>query len=124
LPNAPVIGVHDSLKGQIPRGFVVLKAGIDTNPDALRAVLVQLIRDQIGPVASLRRVDIIAGLPKTRSGEILRKTMRGRAWRTTAMGGVRQTVELPSAATGRCPLTCDDERDSAQKPRNQDSPPP
>jgi len=67
----------DPLKGQIPRGFVVLKAGDDTNPDTLRAELIDLVRNQIGAVASLRRVDIITGLPKTRSGKILRKTMRG-----------------------------------------------
>ncbi len=77
VAECAVIGVHDPLKGQIPRGFVVLKAGTDIDPDALSAELVQLIRDQIGPVAALRRVDIIAGLPKTRSGKILRKTMRG-----------------------------------------------
>ncbi len=77
VAECAVIGVSDELKGQIPRGFVVLKAGIDADPGALRAELVELIRDQIGPVAALRRVDIIAGLPKTRSGKILRKTMRG-----------------------------------------------
>ncbi len=77
VAECAVIGVSDELKGQIPRGFVVLKAGIDADPGALRAELVELIRDQIGAVAALRRVDIIAGLPKTRSGKILRKTMRG-----------------------------------------------
>jgi propionyl-CoA synthetase len=77
VAECAVIGVNDSLKGQIPRGFVVLKAGIDTDPDALSAELVELIRAQIGPVAALRRVDIISGLPKTRSGKILRQTMRG-----------------------------------------------
>jgi len=77
VAECAVIGVNDQLKGQIPRGFVVLKAGIGTDPDVLSAELVELIRDQIGPVAALRRVDIIAGLPKTRSGKILRKTMRG-----------------------------------------------
>ena len=77
VAECAVIGVDDEVKGQIPRGFVVLKAGIDTDPGVLSAELVELIRDQIGPVAALRRVDIIAGLPKTRSGKILRKTMRG-----------------------------------------------
>jgi len=72
-----VIGVHDALKGQIPRGLVVLKAGVSTDPAALSAELVQLIRDRIGPVAALRRVDVVPALPKTRSGKILRKTMRG-----------------------------------------------
>ena len=77
VAECAVIGVNDDLKGQIPRGFVVLKAGVDADADVLRAELVELIRDQIGPVAALRRVDIIAALPKTRSGKILRKTMRG-----------------------------------------------
>ena len=77
VAECAVIGVHDPLKGQIPRGFVVLKAGIDTDHDVLSAELVDLVRAQIGAVAALRRVDIIAGLPKTRSGKILRKTMRG-----------------------------------------------
>ena len=77
VAECAVIGVNDELKGQIPRGFVVLKAGVDVEPAALSAELVQLVRDQIGPVAALRRVDVVAGLPKTRSGKILRKTMRG-----------------------------------------------
>jgi propionyl-CoA synthetase len=77
VAECAVIGVNDALKGQIPRGFVVLKAGVDADPPVLSAELVQLIRDQIGPVAALRRVDVVAALPKTRSGKILRKTMRG-----------------------------------------------
>ena len=77
VAECAVIGVNDELKGQVPRGFVVLKAGIDTDPDALSAELVGLIRAQIGPVAAVRQVDIVAGLPKTRSGKILRRTMRG-----------------------------------------------
>src|SRR5271170_2678203 len=77
VAECTVIGVSDELKGQIPRGFVVLKAGVDADPGVLSAELVELIRDQIGPVAALRRVDIITALPKTRSGKILRKTMRG-----------------------------------------------
>ncbi len=76
VAECAVIGVNDALKGEVPRGFVVLKAGVDADPDSVSAELVQLIRDQIGPVASLRRVDVVAGLPKTRSGKILRKTMR------------------------------------------------
>jgi propionyl-CoA synthetase len=77
VAECAVIGVNDDLKGQIPRGFVVLKAGVSTDPATVSAELVQLVRDQIGPVAALRRVDVIAALPKTRSGKILRKTMRG-----------------------------------------------
>ena len=77
VAECAVIGVNDPLKGQIPRGFVVLKAGDRTDPDLVTAELVALIREHIGAVAALRRVDIVAGLPKTRSGKILRKTMRG-----------------------------------------------
>ncbi|GAA4855432.1 propionyl-CoA synthetase [Pseudonocardia benzenivorans] len=81
VAECAVIGVADSMKGQIPRGFVVLKAGVDGAAegyeDTLRAELVQLVRDQIGAVASLKDVAVVAALPKTRSGKILRKTMRG-----------------------------------------------
>jgi len=77
VAECAVIGVHDPLKGQVPRGFVVLKAGVDTDADVVSAELVSLVRAQIGAVAGLRQVDVVAGLPKTRSGKILRKTMRG-----------------------------------------------
>jgi propionyl-CoA synthetase len=65
------------MKGQVPRGFVVLKAGVDRPDEELRAELVAIVRERIGAVASLREVAVVAGLPKTRSGKILRKTMRG-----------------------------------------------
>ena len=71
-----MIGVHDDLKGQVPRGLVVLKAGVDVDPEQLRAELVQRVRDEIGAVASFRDVDVIAALPKTRSGKILRRSLR------------------------------------------------
>jgi propionyl-CoA synthetase len=69
--------VHDALKGQIPRGFVVLKAGASIDAAELRSQLIGLVRSQVGPVAAFRHVDVVAALPKTRSGKILRKTMRG-----------------------------------------------
>jgi propionyl-CoA synthetase len=71
-----VIGVHDDLKGQVPRGLVVLKAGVEADPDAIRAELVQLVRDEIGAVASFKDVDVVPALPKTRSGKILRRSLR------------------------------------------------
>ena len=77
VAECAVIGVHDDTKGQVPRGFVVLKAGVSTEPAVVSAELVQLIRERIGAVAALRRVDVVPALPKTRSGKILRKTMRG-----------------------------------------------
>ncbi|WP_422745154.1 propionyl-CoA synthetase [Mycobacterium sp. WMMD1722] len=75
VAECAVIGVADEIKGQVPRGFVVLKAG--ASADGLEAELVALVRDNIGAVACLRTVDVVAALPKTRSGKILRKTMRG-----------------------------------------------
>jgi propionyl-CoA synthetase len=77
VAECAVIGVADPMKGQIPRGFVVLKAGVSRDEDELRAELVQLVRSRIGAVASLKDVAVVAALPKTRSGKILRKTMRG-----------------------------------------------
>jgi propionyl-CoA synthetase len=76
VAECAVIGVHDDLKGQVPRGFVVLKAGVDVDPETLRSELVGSVRASIGAVASLRDVDVVPALPKTRSGKILRKTMR------------------------------------------------
>jgi propionyl-CoA synthetase len=76
VAECAVIGVHDALKGQLPRGLVVLKAGASIEPDALRSELIAMVREQIGPVAAFRDVDVVAALPKTRSGKILRKTMR------------------------------------------------
>ncbi|MGC9665612.1 propionyl-CoA synthetase [Planosporangium sp. 12N6] len=77
VAECAVIGVADELKGQVPRGFVVLKAGVAADPDALAAELVALVRQRVGAVAALRRVDVVPALPKTRSGKILRRTMRG-----------------------------------------------
>ncbi|WP_327591938.1 propionyl-CoA synthetase [Streptomyces chartreusis] len=77
VAECAVIGVADALKGQVPRGFVVLKAGTDRDPKEVEAELVRLVRERIGAVASLKEVAVVAALPKTRSGKILRKTMRG-----------------------------------------------
>jgi len=102
VAECAVIGVHDQLKGQIPRGFVVLKAGIATDPGVLSAELVQLVRDQIGAVAALRAVDVVAALPKTRSGKILRKTMRGIA--DGEDGPVPSTIEDPAVLDALRPV--------------------
>ncbi|OXM48288.1 propionyl-CoA synthetase [Amycolatopsis thailandensis] len=77
VAECAVIGVRDQLKGQLPRGFVVLKSGVDADAETLKAELVALVRRDIGPVAAFRDVSIVDALPKTRSGKILRKTMRG-----------------------------------------------
>jgi propionyl-CoA synthetase len=76
VAECAVIGVHDDLKGQVPRGLVVLKSGVDVDPDELRADLVARVRAEIGAVASLRQIDVVAALPKTRSGKILRRSLR------------------------------------------------
>jgi propionyl-CoA synthetase len=76
VAECAVIGVADPLKGQVPRGLVVLKAGVTEDPDEIARQLVARVRDEIGPVAAFRDVAVVGGLPKTRSGKILRKTMR------------------------------------------------
>jgi propionyl-CoA synthetase len=76
VAECAVIGVHDPLKGQLPRGLVVLKAGVNISEDVLREELVAAVRRDIGPVAAFRDVSVVEALPKTRSGKILRKTMR------------------------------------------------
>jgi propionyl-CoA synthetase len=76
VAECAVVGAADQLKGQVPVGFVVLKAGVERKPDELREELVRSVREQIGPVASFKEVEIVERLPKTRSGKILRKTMR------------------------------------------------
>jgi propionyl-CoA synthetase len=76
VAECAVIGVFDEIKGQVPRGLVVLKSGYEVDDDVLAKELVALVRDQIGPVASFKRVDVVAALPKTRSGKILRRSMR------------------------------------------------
>ncbi|CCH79239.1 conserved hypothetical protein [Nostocoides japonicum T1-X7] len=78
VAECAVIGVADDFKGQVPRGLVVLKGGVDAEAEGPRITreLVQRVRDEVGPVAALKQVDVVSGLPKTRSGKILRKTMR------------------------------------------------
>jgi propionyl-CoA synthetase len=77
VAECAVIGVADSLKGQVPRGFVVLKTGVVVEEASLAAELIAAIRAEIGAVAAFKQVDVVPALPKTRSGKILRKTMRG-----------------------------------------------
>jgi len=77
VAECAVIGVHDELKGQIPRAFVVLKAGATIDAIDVQAQVVAAVRDEIGPVAALKEVVVVPALPKTRSGKILRRAMRG-----------------------------------------------
>ncbi|GAB99216.1 propionate--CoA ligase [Gordonia namibiensis NBRC 108229] len=76
VAECAVIGIHDDLKGQRPSGYVVLKSGVDIEADTLRSELVAKVREEIGAVATFRDVTVVPALPKTRSGKILRKTMR------------------------------------------------
>src|SRR5262249_52006126 len=76
VAECAVIGIADALKGQVPLGLLVLKAGVARPPAEVEDEAVRLVRDRIGPVASFKTALVVAGLPKTRSGKILRSTMR------------------------------------------------
>jgi propionyl-CoA synthetase len=76
VAECAVIGVVDQLKGQLPVGLLVLKAGVERENDAIVRETVQLVRDRIGPVAAFKTAVVVDRLPKTRSGKILRGTMR------------------------------------------------
>ncbi|MCU1646261.1 MAG: acyl-CoA ligase/synthetase [Nocardia sp.] len=97
VAECAVIGVPDELKGQRPSGYVVLKTGSTIPESQLGAELIRKVREEIGAVASFRDVTVVAALPKTRSGKILRKTMRqivnGEEY------AVPSTIEDPSVLT-------------------------
>ena len=76
VAECAVIGLADPLKGQRPSGYVVLKSGVDVPEDVLVKDLIALVRRDIGAVADFKHVTVVEALPKTRSGKILRKTMR------------------------------------------------
>ncbi len=76
IAECTVIGRNDELKGQMPTGFVILKNGIDMSDEEISKELIALVRQEIGAVASFKEVYVVPRLPKTRSGKILRKTMR------------------------------------------------
>jgi propionyl-CoA synthetase len=76
VAECAVVGVADDLKGQLPVGFLVLKAGVERPHGEIVAEVVQLVRDRIGPVAAFKSAVVVVRLPKTRSGKILRGTMR------------------------------------------------
>ncbi len=75
VAECAVIGVADSLKGQLPMGLVVFQAGVDRDENQINQELIQLVREKIGPVAAFKLVVAVQRLPKTRSGKILRGTM-------------------------------------------------
>ncbi|MEP4890604.1 MAG: propionyl-CoA synthetase [Aliiglaciecola sp.] len=76
VAECSVIGVHDSLKGQVPIGMVLLKDGVDIDESKLQAELIANVRHEIGPIACFSRAIVVKRLPKTRSGKILRKLLR------------------------------------------------
>ncbi len=76
VAECAVIGVADQMKGQIPCGFIVMKAGKDRDPGEVAKECIAKVREEIGPVAAFKQVVTVARLPKTRSGKILRGTMR------------------------------------------------
>jgi propionyl-CoA synthetase len=76
VAECAVIGIKDELKGEVPCGFVVLKAGVTRAPDEIEKEIVALVREKIGPVAAFKLAITVARLPKTRSGKILRGTMK------------------------------------------------
>jgi propionyl-CoA synthetase len=94
VAEGAVVGIADPLKGQVPVGFVVLKTGVDRPEGDVAAELVARIRDEVGPVASFKEARVVRALPKTRSGKVLRGTIRamadGEPWRMPA------TIEDPA----------------------------
>ncbi len=76
IAECAVIGVYDNLKGQLPVGLCVLKAGVNTSEEMIKKDMAKMIRDSIGPIAGYKETCVVKRLPKTRSGKILRGTMR------------------------------------------------
>ena len=76
VAECAVIGAADQLKGQLPVGMVVLKAGVNRDENDIIKELIQLVRDKIGPVAAFKNAVVVQRLPKTRSGKVLRGTMQ------------------------------------------------
>ena len=88
VAECAVIGVADALKGQVPLGFLVLKAGVAREAADIVGEVVDMVRGDIGPVAAFKTATVVERLPKTRSGKILRGTMRaiadGETWKMPA----------------------------------------
>ena len=76
VAECAVVGIKDELKGEVPCGFIVLKAGVNRHPAEIEKEIVALVREKIGPVAAFKLAITVNRLPKTRSGKILRGTMK------------------------------------------------
>ncbi len=94
VAECAVVGVADAIKGTVPLGLVVLKAGVDTSPAILINELIARVREEVGPVAAFQRCLIVSRLPKTRSGKVLRSTLRALADGRTAE--LPPTIEDPA----------------------------
>ncbi len=105
VAEAAVIGVSDELKGQLPVGFVVLKLGVTKPHDQVAKELVALVRDQIGAVAAFKTCTVVPRLPKTRSGKVLRGTMKK----------IADSEEFKMPATIDDPAILDEIREALQK---------
>ena len=97
VAECAVVGIKDSLKGQVPLGMVVLKAGVTREDADITKDLVRLVREQIGPVAAFKDAMVVSRLPKTRSGKILRATLRKIADGETYV--VPPTIDDPAILT-------------------------
>jgi propionyl-CoA synthetase len=88
VAECAVIGIADTMKGQIPAGFIVINSGVERSEEEVEKEVVKLVRDKIGPVAAFKTVMSVKRLPKTRSGKILRATMQkiadGEGWKMPA----------------------------------------
>ena len=104
VAECAVVGIDDELRGQVPVGFAVLKDGVEMNHQDLEKELVSIIRKEIGAVACFRKSALVKRLPKTRSGKILRKTIRQLA----------TTAEVPIPPTIDDPAILDEIRDAMQ----------
>ena len=104
VAECAVIGIADEMKGAVPIGLVVLNSGVGRDHDAIAAELVQRVRDRIGPVAAFKRALIVDRLPKTRSGKVLRGTMRkiadGESYKVPATIDDPAVLEEIAAALG------------------------
>lgn len=76
VAECAVIGVHDELKGSLPLGLIVLKSGVNRDHDEIVKEVIKMVRDEIGPVAAFKKAVVVERLPKTRSGKVLRGTMK------------------------------------------------
>jgi propionyl-CoA synthetase len=94
VAECAVVGVADTLKGEVPVGFVVTKAGVSRSEAEITHELVELVRERIGPVASFKTATVVKRLPKTRSGKILRGTMKKMA--DGSEYGVPATIDDPA----------------------------